>query len=471
MTTSFLCSSLEDPFFVAYTFRRMMFMEIKVSLPVNGTAQAMSCSLYSLIKQWESAPEGAIRRGYVLQRKLVIEIGEYFEIGEEGYRGLSSQELIQQGNTYSLDLVGTTFEKIAGLFKKILDKIQELSIHKVMEFKLVEGEGFQFCIEESAWGQQISNEQPSQQPVHVNSLPPAIDEEGKDDVLLLIDGMNLINRCYYGSAYNKDESELLRSSKGVYTNGIKTFVIKLLNVLRTFDPTHVAVLWDPDGGRKTLWRRQAAAYYKANRDESVQPVPLVEQISTVKDVLSAMCIPQYQVPTMEADDLIGSLAKRWSNQGMGLCYMWSKDNDYFQLLEDNIIQLINEEPFTIEKFKEEYSGIDPEQFVDYKGYTGDTSDNLKGIVGIGKVGALNLIQTYGTMENAIEEAQKGTLDKKCSRYKEKLIVNQLVGEESKYLATILTDVPEMNQIKWDDLLKNIDRAGFKNIMQELEINI
>ncbi|MCW3793716.1 hypothetical protein OM416_19165 [Paenibacillus sp. LS1] len=444
-------------------------MEFKVSLPVNGTALAMGCSLDSLIKQWKSSPEGAIRRGYIHQRKLVIEIGKYFEIGEEGYRGLSTQELSQRGNTYSIDLVGTTFEKISDLFRKIQKKIQELSKHKLMEFEIVEGEGFQFRIVESVWQQQVSSEQPSQQRPAVNSLP-ANEKKGKD-VLLLIDGMNLINRSYHGSAYKKEESELLRSSKGVFTNGVKTFVIKLLNVLRTFDPTHVAVLWDPEGGRNTLWRRQVAAYYKANRDETVQPVPLKEQIITCKDVLSAMCIPQYEVPTMEADDLIGSLAKRWSNEGMGTCYMWSNDNDYFQLLDDNIIQLLKDKPFTVDDFKDEYDGIDPQLFIDYKGYTGDTSDNLKGVTGIGKVGALGLIKTYGAMSNAIAEAENGTLKKTCSRYRDKLITNKQVGEESKYLATILTDVPEMNSIKWDDLIKNIDRAGFKSMMNQLEINL
>lgn len=434
-------------------------MELKVSLPVNGSALAMGCSLDSLIKQWKEAPEGAIRRAYINQRKLVIEIGEYFEIGEEGYRGLSTQELTQQGNTYSIDLVGTTFEKISQVFRLIPRKMQECSENKVMEIEIIEGEGFQFRIIESAW----------QQHSDVNSLPP-IEEAGKN-VLLLIDGMNLINRSYHGSAYKKEESELSRSSKGVFTNGVKTFVIKLLNVLRTIDPSHVAVLWDPDGGRSTLWRRQVAAYYKANRDISEQPIPLKEQIITTKNVLSAMCIPQYQVPTMEADDLIGSLAKRWSNQGMGKCYMWSNDNDYFQLLDKNIIQLVKDKPFTVEDFKEEYDGIDPQLFIDYKGYTGDTSDNLKGVSGVGKVGALGLIKTYGSMENALSEAENGTLDKACSRYKDKLITNKQDGEESKYLATILTDVPEMLSITWDDLKKNIDRNGFKNMMNELEINL
>lgn len=444
-------------------------MEFKVSLPVNGTALAIGCSLDSLVNQWKLAPVGAIRRGYVHQQKLVIEIGDYFEIGEEGYRGLSIQELIQKGNTYSIDLVGTTFDKLVDLIKKFLKKISEMSKQKVMEFEMIEGEGLQFRIVESGWRQHISNEHSSQQRPTLNNMP-ANDQKGKD-VLLLIDGMNLINRSYHGSAYKKDESELLRSSQGVYTNGVKTFVIKLLKVLRTFDPTHVAVLWDPEGGRNTLWRRQVAASYKANRDGSVQPVPLTEQVITCKEVLSAMRVPQYQVPTMEADDLIGSLAKRWSKQGMGTCYMWSNDNDYFQLLDSNIIQLLNDKPFTVDDFKNDFDGIDPHLFIDYKGYTGDTSDNIMGVNGIGKVGALGLIKTYGRMEKAIAEAENGTLDKKCSRYKDKLIKHKQVGEESKYLATILTDVPEMNSIKWNDLMKNIDRAGFKKMMNELEINL
>lgn len=290
----------------------------------------------------------------------------------------------------------------------------------------------------------------------------------KQNTLLLIDGFNLLSRGYFATSYNRTEDQLKRTSKGLYTGALRVFFQKLFNLIKEHEVTHLGIAWDVK--REELDRKQKYDFYKATRNEL--PFPLIQQYETLKEVLDNIGITQLVMAPHEADDIIGTLSKKWSIETDNICLIYSNDKDLHQLLNAKTSQIIsqkkNEIIYTIDKFMEDY-GIGSHQWVDVKALLGDTSDNIPGCPGVGEKSALPLIKQYKSVEELYEQID--TLDKKFNRYKKKLVEGKDSTFISKELATILCEIEEYATLNFDDLKLNILQDKLLESLENLELNI
>ncbi|QNR65128.1 hypothetical protein IAQ67_14510 [Paenibacillus peoriae] len=461
-------------------------MKLRVQLPFKATEKSLRVCFESILRQWNDR-SGIVRQGLITDNGwLELIIGEELDSGELGYFGSTLSQLRENNGIMSLTLEGCTADKLSERFNMIIRKVNQFETekHGLAEIRLMRGNGICFELFKADWQPAVS-ENRFNVPLGIQAsiIQPDVikkekeivrdsnssNEKDKQTKLLLIDGMNILSRCYYATSYGNEESDLMRSSKGLFTNGIKPLSEKLVKMIRKLRPTHIAVLWESPGGRSSLWRRKVADFYKSNRDGKEQPASLTEQVKTAKALFGAMNIKQMHLETMEADDLMGCLSKRWSVEVNEMCYLWTNDSDFHQLIDNKTVQLIDDEPFTLEMFNEKYEGITPTQFIDYKGFCGDSSDNIKGIPGIGHKGAIGLLQTYNSMEDSISAAEHNNLDVTFKRYKNKLLEGKDSGLLSRKLATIMLDIREMKEIPWEDLASNFSRSGFLTMLKELDI--
>lgn len=214
---------------------------------------------------------------------------------------------------------------------------------------------------------------------------------------MIIDGMALLFRGYYATSYS---GYIMKTSKGVPTNAIYGFVKYLQDAVRTFGPSHLLCCWDM--GAHTF-RNELYPAYKANRGEP--PEELIPQFDLVKKVVSSFNIPNAGIVGYEADDCIGTIAKKYSHQLK--IQILTGDHDSLQLTEENIHPIImkkgmsNYEVYTIEKLSE-LKGLTPNQMIDLKALMGDPSDNFPGVKGIGEKTATKLLKEFGTIEGILE---------------------------------------------------------------------
>ncbi|GHT76917.1 DNA polymerase I [Bacteroidia bacterium] len=274
--------------------------------------------------------------------------------------------------------------------------------------------------------------------------------------LFLLDAYALIYRAYYA---------LIRTprinSKGMNTSAIFGFVNTLEEVLKKENPTHIGVAFDPPG---PTFRHEAFDAYKAKRNET--PEAIRESVPIIKDIIRAYRIPILEVPYYEADDVIGTLAKKAPAD----CevYMMTPDKDYGQLVDTHIFIYrprygkAEYEILGIPEIKEKYSLSDPLQMIDLLGLMGDASDNIPGCPGIGEVTAKKLIAKYGGIDNLL--AKTGQLRDSIQR---KIVGNKDLILFSKFLATIKIDVPiEFNPEELER--EAIDEPALRNIFEYLE---
>ncbi|MDE6809172.1 MAG: DNA polymerase I [Muribaculaceae bacterium] len=253
-----------------------------------------------------------------------------------------------------------------------------------------------------------------------------------DKKLFLLDAYALIYRAYYA---------LIRApritSKGFNTSAIFGFCNTLDEILRKENPTHIAVCFDPKGGH--TFRHEVYPEYKAGRD--AQPEDITLSIPYIKRIIEAYNIPIVEMERYEADDIIGTLARRAESEGF-TTYMMTPDKDYGQLVTDHTFMYrpsLGGKGFEIRGVKEvcEKYGIDStSQVIDLLALEGDASDNIPGCPGVGEKTAVKLIKEWGSVENMLENASsiKGALGRKVAENAEQI-------KFSKYLATIKTDVP------------------------------
>lgn len=223
--------------------------------------------------------------------------------------------------------------------------------------------------------------------------------------ILLVDGMALLFRGYYATAYR---GNFMKRTDGVPTNGVHQFLRYFLDGINTFEPSHVICCWDM--GSKTF-RTELFEGYKANRSEP--PEELIPQFDLVKDVVDIFKIPNIGVINYEADDIIGSIANQY--HGDYNIMIQTGDFDMLQLVKENVQVAImkkgigNYDVFNEVNFYEK-RGLYPSQIVDFKGFTGDSADNYPGVKGIGEKTATKLLQTYGEANNVfknISQLSKG----------------------------------------------------------------
>jgi len=258
--------------------------------------------------------------------------------------------------------------------------------------------------------------------------------------LFLLDAYALIYRSYYAFIKNPRIN-----SKGQNTSAILGFVNTLEDVLKKEDPSHIGIAFDPSG---PTFRHEAYEAYKAKREET--PEVIRESVPIIKEIIEAYRIPILEVPGFEADDVIGTLAKKGVNEGFEV-YMMTPDKDYAQLVAEKIFIYKPKhgssdfEILGIDEVKEKYELHRPEQMIDLLSLMGDKSDNIPGCPGIGEVIAKRLIADYGSLEQIFAHVSdmKGSM-------KDRLETNREIIEFSRFLATIRTDVPielDVNALK------------------------
>ncbi len=246
------------------------------------------------------------------------------------------------------------------------------------------------------------------------------------DKFVLIDGNSLINRAFYATPP-------MSNSKGEPTNAVYAFCNMLIKIIHDVEPKYILVAFDR---REPTFRHQMFAEYKGTRKPA--PDDLRPQIPLLKEVLDAMSIARFELATFEADDIIGTLAKKYENLDTIII---TGDKDSFQLVDESTEVYFTKrgisdlDVYSHDNFKEKY-GILPNQVVDLKALMGDSSDNIPGVKGVGEKTALDLVKTYGSIENLYENIEniKGKL-------KEKLESDKDIAFLSKTLATINTSVP------------------------------
>ncbi|WP_108821270.1 DNA polymerase I [Dysgonomonas sp. Marseille-P4361] len=275
--------------------------------------------------------------------------------------------------------------------------------------------------------------------------------------LFLLDAYALIYRSYYAFIKNPRVN-----SKGLNTSAIFGFVNTLEELLRKENPTHIAVAFDPPGG---TFRHEAYEQYKAQREATPEDIKLAVPI--IKDIIAAYNIKELEVPRYEADDVIGTIAKKAEKAGFDV-YMMTPDKDYGQLTSDHIFMYKPKfagsgfDVLGSKEVMEKYELSSPEQMIDLLGLMGDASDNIPGCPGVGPKTAQKLLSEYVTIENLLANTEniKGALKAKLEDNREQIIF-------SKFLATIKIDVPiDFNAEEYKR--EEIDAEKISAIFEELE---
>ncbi|MDR6300141.1 DNA polymerase I [Mesonia maritima] len=275
--------------------------------------------------------------------------------------------------------------------------------------------------------------------------------------LFLLDAYALIFRGYYALIKNPRIN-----SKGQDTSAIMGFMNSLFDVIKRENPDHLAVCFDKDGSAE---RTEMFEAYKANRDETPQAIR--EAVPIIQDILKAMHIPCVELSGLEADDIIGTLAKQAEKENYQV-FMVTPDKDFGQLVSENIFmyrpaRMGNSiEIWGIPEVQKRFGVERPEQVIDYLGMMGDASDNIPGLPGVGDKTAKKFIKQFGSMEGLLENT-----DQLKGKMKEKVIENAELGRLSKKLATIFTEC----DVKFDEEdyeLSKPDAEKVVEIFKELE---
>ncbi|AGY53992.1 DNA polymerase I [Bacteroidales bacterium CF] len=267
--------------------------------------------------------------------------------------------------------------------------------------------------------------------------------------LFLIDGHALIFRSYYAFLRRP-----MFNSKGVDTSILFGFTKTLIDLIIKERPTHLAVAFDPPA--KTF-RHELYPEYKANRSET--PELIKKALEPLSEILEAISIPVIMKPGFEADDVIGTLAKRAEKEDFEV-YMVTPDKDYGQLVSGRIFQYkpgksgADMEVIGMKEICDYYTIERPEQVIDILTIWGDASDNVPGVRGVGEVGSKKLIQKYGSVEN-IYNMLTELPEKQQAAFRE---AEQHIGL-SKRLITIDTNV----DVSWDEDSLRLSTPHFKDL--------
>ena len=274
--------------------------------------------------------------------------------------------------------------------------------------------------------------------------------------LLLIDGNSMLFRAYYATLYTNRMS----TTSGIPTNAVYGFIMMLRKAIDIIQPDSILVAWDAG---KSTFRHKQYAEYKGTRKPLDEELKV--QFPIIREYLDACNIYRYETEEYEADDIIGSAAKKSKNIRTSIL---SSDKDLLQLIDETTSVLLMKkgisdmEWMTEETFEEKY-GLKPIQIIDLKGIMGDSSDNIPGVKGIGEKGATKLIQQFGSVEGVYENIEliKG-------KQKEKLENDKETAMMSKELATIYRDMEFPFEL--DDLKFEYDTEKANAFFRRYEMN-
>lgn len=261
------------------------------------------------------------------------------------------------------------------------------------------------------------------------------------DRLILLDSNSLINRAYYALPN-------LSTHSGQFTGAIFGYMNMLMKIVSTYDPTHIIATFDR---KAPTFRKSMYDGYKATRKP--MPTELASQLAPLKEILAAMNIPILEMDGYEADDIIGTLAKRFAVE----TYIVTGDKDSLQLIDDTTTVLLTKKGITEIAFYDEKmlagEGLAPSQIIDLKSLMGDASDNIPGVAGVGEKTARDLLAKYGTLDGVYAH-----IDEIKGKLQEKLVNSKDMAYLSYDLATINVHSP----VEFDDL----DKAKFKPVFSE-----
>ncbi len=292
--------------------------------------------------------------------------------------------------------------------------------------------------------------------------------------LVVIDGNSIMNRAFYGIIGNR----VLRTEDGTYTNGVYGFLAIMFKILEDLKPEYLAVAFDLKAPTK---RHLMYAEYKGTRH--AMPEELVAQMPIIKEILNAMNIAIIEKEGYEADDILGTLAKRAEKKGIATTIL-SGDRDTLQLASKMITIRIphtkagktEEEDYNSTKVMETY-GVTPKGMIEVKGLMGDKSDNIPGVPGVGEKTAIGLIKKYRNIENLYKAIEEGTADEK-GKLRENLENSKELAMLSRTLGTIDTKVPIEKRLKdlevkeWDKqkVLEEFKTLKFKKYIEKFELD-
>tara|TARA_E500000331_G_scaffold340781_1_gene372450 strand:- start:5504 stop:8275 length:2772 start_codon:yes stop_codon:yes gene_type:complete len=275
--------------------------------------------------------------------------------------------------------------------------------------------------------------------------------------LFLLDAFALIYRAYFAFIKNPRIN-----SKGLNTSAIFGFTNTLIELINKQTPSHLAVVFDT---KKPTQRHQDFPEYKAHRE--AMPEGISEALPFIDQLLEAMNIPKLYKDGFEADDVIGTLAKKAEKQGFQV-YMMTSDKDFAQLVSENIFMYRpgnKWQPTTvwgISEVLEKFQIKRVDQLIDFLGMMGDTADNIPGIPGVGEKTAQKFIAEYESMEGLFKNT-----DQLKGKIKEKVEEGKQMGLLSKKLVTIITDVPIPFE---EDKLRVVQKneEAIKKLFEQLE---
>ncbi|HZT30750.1 MAG TPA: DNA polymerase I [Bryobacteraceae bacterium] len=277
--------------------------------------------------------------------------------------------------------------------------------------------------------------------------------------LFLIDSFGFIFRAYHARA--RSGAPPMRTSTGLGTEAVYIFNNMLRKLAKAYEPDYVAAVFE--SGEPTH-RLEEFAEYKANRAE--MPADLAEQIPYVRRVLEAMRIPILEYPGFEADDVIGTIARRGEAEGLDVIIV-SSDKDMMQLVDEHISMLnpAKDDLWYDPAKVKEFLGVPPERVADLLALRGDAVDNIPGAPGIGDKGARDLLERFGSLDALLERAAE--VERKT--YRESLQNHAEQVRLSKRLATIDTAVPvafSLETVK----AQPADEAALRQVYKELEFH-
>lgn len=269
--------------------------------------------------------------------------------------------------------------------------------------------------------------------------------------VILVDGNNLMFRSYYATLYS---GSMMTNSEGFPTNALYGFVNMMNKIISEENPEYIMVAFDIG---KTF-RHEKYDYYKGKRDET--PEDLKKQFPVAKKILNAMGIKYFELAGYEADDIIGTFAKKVDEEAEFVATIVSSDKDLLQLISEDVdVKLLKQKDYirmNREVFMNTY-GLEPIKMIDLKSLMGDQSDNIPGVKGIGEKTAIKLLQTYSSLDGVYQNIEniKGAT-------KQKLITDKDNAYMSYDIATIYREVP---------IDTNLENIKYQNELTDELINI
>ncbi len=289
------------------------------------------------------------------------------------------------------------------------------------------------------------------------------------DRVFLIDSMSHIFRAFYAPLQNR--AAPLMNSKGQVTQAVYIFTNMLRKLLQDEQPTYIAAVFE---SKEKTFRHETFTDYKANREQ--MPDDLAAQLPYIKRLCEAYNIPMISVTGFEADDVIGTLARQATEKGLQAVIV-SNDKDMCQLVRDPLVVCMRQNSQVVkrkepvppiewcdEAWVEKKFGVPANKLVDLLGLMGDSIDNIPGAPGVGPKGAVQIIQDYGSIDNALAHWE----EIKNKRYRESLRDNAELIRKSRELAEIKTDIDSVT-LNLDELqVRPPDRAAAYELFRELE---